>query len=56
MKDANITRERNLKFFAYDLANFSDFVEKNSLKKYFSVIQNLQNLGFEVSSYLKTFT
>ncbi len=56
MKDANITRQRNLKFFAYDLANFSDFVEKNSLKKYFSVIQNLQNLGFEVSSYLKTFT
>ena len=56
MKDANITRERNLKFFAYDLANFSDFVEKNSLKKYFSVIQNLQNLGFEVSSYLRTFT
>ncbi|MBB1565240.1 NAD-dependent DNA ligase LigA [Candidatus Gracilibacteria bacterium] len=56
MKDANITKQRNLKFFAYDLANFSDFVEKNSLKKYFSVIQNLQNLGFEVSSYLRTFT
>jgi NAD-dependent DNA ligase len=25
MKDVNITKQRELKFFAYDLANFEEF-------------------------------
>jgi len=44
MKDASITKQRKLKFFAYDLANFSDYVESINKNKYFDVIKSLQDL------------
>gem|GEM_PF-993087 len=62
--DTTITKKRNLKFFAYDLANFAEFVQnpptapliKGELKgdyTYYEVIKDLENLGFEISSYFK---
>lgn len=53
MKDASITKQRKLKFFAYDLANFSDYVQSISKDKYFDVIKSLEDLWFEISSYFK---
>jgi NAD-dependent DNA ligase len=53
MKDNRITKKRNLKFFAYDLANFSEFSDKENIDKYYDVIISLKNLGFEISSYFK---
>ncbi|RKW25151.1 NAD-dependent DNA ligase LigA [Candidatus Gracilibacteria bacterium] len=55
MKDIKITKKRNLKFFAYDLANFNDFLKVQKLGKYSDVINSLHNLGFEISSYFKKF-
>ncbi|MDD3302776.1 MAG: NAD-dependent DNA ligase LigA [Candidatus Gracilibacteria bacterium] len=51
--DISVTKKRNLKFFAYDLANFDDFVKKEKIVVYYDVIKNLEKLGFEVSSYFK---
>ncbi|NVP17438.1 NAD-dependent DNA ligase LigA [Candidatus Gracilibacteria bacterium] len=53
MKDASITKQRKLKFFAYDLANFGDYVQSINKYKYFDVIKSLEDLGFEISSYFK---
>lgn len=55
MKDISETKKRNLKFFAYDLANFSDFINEKNIKKYSEVIFSLQDLWFEISSYFKKF-
>lgn len=51
--DINITKERKLKFFAYDLANFEEFRIKEKKDKYFDVIKDLEELWFEISSYFK---
>lgn len=51
--DISTTRKRKLKFFAYDLANFEEFVFEEKKESYFDVIQDLQNFGFEISSYFK---
>lgn len=53
MKDSSVTKQRKLKFFAYDLANFSDYVQSINKDKYFDVIKSLENLWFEISSYFK---
>jgi len=53
MKDNRITKYRKLKFFAYDLTNFYDFVETEKLTTYFDVIKDIENLGFDISSYLE---
>ncbi|MDD3793629.1 MAG: NAD-dependent DNA ligase LigA [Candidatus Gracilibacteria bacterium] len=53
MKDISITKQRKLKFFAYDLANFDDYVNEVNVNKYFDVIKSLEDLGFEISSYFK---
>lgn len=53
MKDARVTKQRNLKFFAYDLANFDDFRVAENIDKYYEVIKDLENYGFEISSYFK---
>ena len=53
MKDNRITKERNLKFFAYDLANFEEFRIKEKQNSYFQVIKRLEKLNFEVSSYFE---
>jgi len=53
MKDNSITKQRKLKFFAYDLANFDDFVKKEKKSHYYEVIKSLEKLGFEISSYFK---
>jgi NAD-dependent DNA ligase len=55
MKDANITKQRNLKFFAYDLANFEEFRLDEKISEYFDVIKHLENLGFDISSYFEKF-
>jgi NAD-dependent DNA ligase len=45
MKDSSITKKRKLIFFAYDLANFSKFLENNkSVNNYYDVIKNLEKL------------
>lgn len=51
--DNTITKKRNLKFFAYDLANFEEFRVKESKETYFDVIKDLHTLWFEISSYFK---
>lgn len=55
MKDASVTKKRNLKFFAYDIANFTDYTAEKNLENYFSVIKSLEDLGFEISSYFRKF-
>lgn len=55
MKDISETKKRNLKFFAYDLANFSDYVAETNFEKYSEVIFSLEKLWFEISSYFKKF-
>lgn len=49
--DNLITKERKLKFFAYDLANFDEFILKEKILSYHDVIKNLEKFGFEISSY-----
>jgi NAD-dependent DNA ligase len=44
MKDANITKERKLQFFAYDLANFDEYRLDQGLTEYYSVIKDLEKL------------
>lgn len=62
MKDASITKERKLQFFAYDLANFEEFrknppvlsdipLDKGEITEYYDVIKSLEKLGFDISSY-----
>jgi len=56
MKDARVTKTRKLKFFAYDLANFNDFSEKENIDKYFNVIKNLEKYNLKISSYFLKLT
>lgn len=51
--DTSVTKKRNLKFFAYDLANFDEFRIKEKKDTYFDVIKDLEKLWFEISSYFK---
>lgn len=53
LKDANITKTRKLKFFAYDIWNFDEFilVENQVNKTYFETIKNLEKLWFEISDF-----
>lgn len=51
--DASITKKRNLKFFAYDLANMEEFRIKENKQSYFDTIKDLESLWFEISSYFK---
>jgi NAD-dependent DNA ligase len=51
MKDNRITKDRKLQFFAYDLANFEEFRIKENKEKYFDVVEDLEVLGFDISSY-----
>jgi NAD-dependent DNA ligase len=44
MKDASITKQRKLKFFAYDLANFDEFRINENITEYYDVIIDLKNL------------
>jgi len=44
MKDASITKQRKLQFFAYDLANFDEFRLSENLTQYYDVIKDLENL------------
>ena len=55
MKDNRVTKERKLKFFAYDIANFEEFRLEENIADYFHVIKNLENLDFEISSYFNKF-
>ena len=51
MKNASITKDRRLQFFAYDLANFDEYRLNEDLWEYYSVIKNIEKLWFSVSSY-----
>jgi NAD-dependent DNA ligase len=53
MKDNSITKQRNLKFFPFDLANFDEYSDEINNKKYFEVINSLYDLGFERVDYFK---
>jgi len=53
MKDNRVTKKRNLKFFAYDLGNFDEFVELEKKENYFDVIKDLETLWFDISSYFE---
>jgi len=52
-KDISVTKERQLKYFAYDLANFDNFIAYNKFDKYSDVIKKINNLGFDISTYFK---
>jgi len=54
-KDIKVTKERNLKFYAYDLANFDEFRQKENISTYYDVILDLEKLWFEISSYFEIF-
>ncbi len=54
-KDIKITKERNLKFYAYDLANFDEFRHRENISNYYDVILDLEKLWFEISSYFEIF-
>lgn len=56
MKDASITQDRELQFFAYDIGNFHEYVAEKSLKSYNSVIYDLKLLWFDISSYFQKFS
>jgi NAD-dependent DNA ligase len=56
MKDNRVTKSRKLQFFAYDLANFEEFRIKEKIKKYYDVIKDLEELGFDISSYFEVST
>ncbi len=45
--DTNITKHRDLKYFAYDVSSFDEFIDG----KYSDMIYYLEKLGFEISSY-----
>jgi len=49
--DISVTKERNLKFFWYDLANFNEFVENEKKDFYYDVIKDIEQLWFDISSY-----
>lgn len=51
MKDNSITKQRNLKFFVYDLANFDEFRLEKWIDEYYRVIKDLEKFWFEISSY-----
>jgi len=51
LKDSSITASRNLKFFAYDLANFEEFIIKEKKYTYFDIINDLKSFWFEISDY-----
>lgn len=51
--DTSVTKKRNLKYFAYDLANFEEFRIKENKDNYYDVILDLEKLWFEISSYFK---
>ncbi len=51
MKDARVTKQRELKFFAYDLANFEDFRIRENIENYYNVIKKIEEMWFEISSY-----
>ena len=53
MKDNSITKQRNLKFFPFDLANFDEYSDEINNKRYFEVINSLYDLGFERVDYFK---
>ena len=55
MKNNEITKKRNLQFFAYDLANFEEFILSEKKENYFEVIKDLEKLWFEISSYFEEF-
>jgi NAD-dependent DNA ligase len=55
MKNNRITKERKLKFFAYDLANFEEFRIKEKKEFYFDVIKDIESFNFEISSYFNKF-
>jgi NAD-dependent DNA ligase len=44
MKNASVTKERKLQFFAYDLANFEEYRLDNDLNEYYNVIKSLEKL------------
>ena len=45
--DTSITKKRDLQYFAYDPSDFSEF----SGGKYSIMIEQLETLGFSISSY-----
>jgi len=53
MKNAKVTKERKLKFFAYDLANLEEFKINEKIENYFNIIKNLEKLWFDISSYFE---
>jgi len=44
MKDASITKQRKLQFFAYDLANFEEFRIEENISEYYYAIKNIEKL------------
>ena len=56
MKDSSITKSRNLKFYAYDIWNFTEYVKNIWEKSYQKVILSLEKLGFSISDYFEKYS
>ena len=56
MKDASITKDRELQFFGYDLWNFDSYVSEGWYNEYDAVIYSLEKLWFDISSYFVKFS
>ena len=56
MKDPNITKERSLKFFAYDVSDIELFIADNNINNYYQLIKKIKKFWFEISTYFKKFS
>ncbi len=50
-KDISLTKQRKLKFFAYDLWNIKEFSKQEQKNQYSEIIKILHNFWFEISPY-----
>ncbi|MDA9129032.1 NAD-dependent DNA ligase LigA [Candidatus Gracilibacteria bacterium] len=53
MIDNAITKYRELDFYGYDLANNSEFTQKNNIENYEALILQISALGFKTGSYFE---
>ena len=53
MIDNRVTKERNLDFYGYDLANNYEFAKENGIKSYHELIKKIDDLWFKSSSYFE---
>ncbi len=53
MIDNRVTKQRNLDFYGYDLANNYEFAKENNIDSYYELIKKIDSLWFKTSSYFE---